>query len=114
MSLNCILAISSNLWPVKRDARGMVSTLRFFEKQGRIQKNETGRKVTWSLPVVLPITEPEEPTDHPELPVGETPAQQKTIDLAKSEKVGVEVPLIALPQPVAESEPELQPAESVQ
>lgn len=35
---------------LSRDPRGMISTLRVLEKQGRIVKNGTGKGVTWSLP----------------------------------------------------------------
>lgn len=34
---------------LSRDSRGMISTLRVLEKQGRIVKNGTGKGVTWSL-----------------------------------------------------------------
>lgn len=57
---------------LSRDSRGMISTLRVLEKQGRIVKNGTGKGVTWSLP---------ESTEEPVLPIDSKPTQaQEFID----------------------------------
>ncbi|VUS72842.1 hypothetical protein [Klebsiella huaxiensis] len=51
---------------LSRDSRGMISTLRVLEKQGRIVKNGTGKGVTWSLL---------EGTEWPAQPVESKPTQ---------------------------------------